>query len=1213
MFFALRGIKEAVVSGYSISGVDATLTLRDELFHLAVENSRIYAPFVLESLCWTVAVITKRLWADLSEEKRATFIQVLCNDILDHATPCIGIATTKYILDEVSGGSRCSDLHVPWEFHYACKVSFERLYMPRLFEASLKILHRQLQRSYDSSQLKPGGRQTIAYERRSALHIVEKVLGWTFTSSDPEKVIDASFGQTKGGSRGNTSGVDGQCDDASDIDDLDGFENQNGSLVFNDETQNRTPFFPHSWQPLLLNRDILGMFFSVYDAAVKDQMHTFFSPGSAHLALQCLIQVSGIRGKDIFSAPTSKESDALRIEYAQIIMRGQLGLIRRICAADLTSEGSEGVVMATTQMVRRFIEAQLAERPLSATNGQRLHPLTLLTASVPETFEYFNEVGKLISMLLRAASGILESDMIQHIDEDFGDMDNYFVMQAFDELASAWSSVINEIREWSFMEDANGAYRERIEQSSISNANEAPDMLLKNSADNPSVLASFMQFLATAAHLIRSDYIQLRMLMCEDSVYGNDAHGDVSVIDQGLLAKDYVVYEDQLQFFALLSRLDIRTSMDRLHESLCSRCNALQSEFGRIESKIKSGELAVSGGNSSQKTIDLLHEQIQWIILLIGHSLADSGISERVLIPQPIIDYSASCLSPEQDMVVHNVMVILKLLQFELESSSSELAAYVSPLLIETIYWLLRRIGPIYLLFNSSDYRRMSSSLISAFGASSEGGNGQAIVQGLLNFVRCTFDQWSSEEDLLHMCISLLRELSQCSSISQEITQSPLFTPFVLYLFDNISRIPESTHSSVVEALELLTCYAHSAEHDHYFSKIKALIMHGIINTLSDKDFEDQCHDSRIVSSILDGLDMMDGLLSAANFRNMDMVFQVVFEMHPILARLLSVYSSGDEVPRKVVQVLESAMRYLDISSLADDDYLLQFSHNIKDILHRYHALKQRRGVSLNSSTDIDSLGETTMLISTMSYFIRNEMGFAANEASQSANRAVSDSYGETEVFGLYCIHTTVSLEQLQAPNVLRGYMQFLSEMIQYRTPSLLRWLPLSVWHSVVAMLVKGTDNEIFDVCRRTYEAVSKLGAYLKVVGLGDAPEGLQQVLSNGIKQMLSKLLETLLFSPFDAELVEPAGVALVTLGLLDPEHLQACFRELFSSVHSGAAFAERLSATLSKFNSELESSEPIKSLLASTDLIPDPIDGAALRQPLFEFLVNARAVLRIK
>ncbi|KAJ2759830.1 hypothetical protein H4S06_002036, partial [Coemansia sp. BCRC 34490] len=218
-------------------------------------------------------------------------------------------------------------------------------------------------------------------------------------------------------------------------------------------------------------------------------------------------------------------------------------------------------------MVRRFIEAQLAERPLSATNGQRLHPLTLLTASVPETFEYFNEVGKLISMLLRAASGILESDMIQHIDEDFGDMDNYFVMQAFDELASAWSSVINEIREWSFMEDANGAYRERIGQSSISNANEAQDMLLKNSADNPSVLASFMQFLATAAHLIRSDYIQLRMLMCEDSVYGNDAHGDVSVIDQGLLAKDYVVYEDQLQFFALLSRLDIRTSMDRLHES----------------------------------------------------------------------------------------------------------------------------------------------------------------------------------------------------------------------------------------------------------------------------------------------------------------------------------------------------------------------------------------------------------------------------------------------------------------------------------------------------------------------------------------------------------------------------------------------------------------------------------------------------------------------
>ncbi|KAJ1906686.1 hypothetical protein LPJ81_001213 [Coemansia sp. IMI 209127] len=1212
MFFALRGIKEAVVSGYVVIGTDAALALRDDLFQMAVDNCRTYAPFVLESLCWTVAVITKRSWGDLSEERRAVFVQTICDDILRHTTPCIGIIIAKYLLDEISGGSKCSDLHVPWEFHYACKVSFERSYMPRLFEASLKVLHRQLQRSLGEPQVKPGSSQTITYERRSALHIAEKVLGWTFTSPDADKVIDASFGQAKGGAQSNS--VSGQRNIASDLDDSDDADTQNGSSIFNDETQNRTPLFPHSWQPLLLNRDVLGMFFSVYDAAVNDQMHIFFSPGSSHLALQCLTQLSGIRGKDIFNAPSPGESDSLRIEYAQIIMKGQLRLIRQVCATDLSSEGSEGIVMATTQMIRRFIEAQLDERPLTATNGQRLHSLTLLAAGVTETFEYFNEVGKYISMLLRAASGILESDVIQHIDEDFGDMDNYFVMQAFDELASAWSSVINEIREWSYMEDVSQAHQQNADHSSVSSATDISAVLSRGGVDDQSVMRSFMQFLTTAAHLIRSDYIQLRMLMCEDSVHSSDSRSNVSAVDQCILAKDFVVYEDQLQFFALLSRLDTRTSMDRLHESLCSRCNALQNEFGRLESKIKSGTFAESGGKSSQKAIDLLHEQIHWIVLLIGHVLADSGTSERVLIPQPIIDYSASCQNIEHDMVVQNIMAIFKLLQFELDSSSSELAAYVSPLLIETLYWALGRIGPIYLLFDHSDYRTMSSSLASAFGDSKTGGNGQAVVRGILGFVRHTFDEWSSEEDLLHMCISVLKNLSQRPNIAQEITQSPLFSPLVLYLSNNMGQIPESTHSSIVEALALLACYSHSADHSRSFSELKELITRGIATTLANENFSSQCHDHRVVSTLLDSLDMMDGLLSAANFRNMDMIFEMMFEMHPALVRLLSVYSGGDEVPCRTIQVLESAMRYLDISSLADNDYMLRFSHNVREILQQYHVLKQKSGVPLSSSTDVDSLNETTTLISAVSYLIRNEMGFAANEASQSTNKAVSDSYGETEVFGLYCIHTTVSQEQLQVPNVLRGYMQLLSEMIQYRTPSLLRWLPLPVWNSVVAMLVKGADSEIYDVCRRTYEAISKLGAYLKVVGLGgDAPEELKRVLSTGIKQMLSRLLEALLYSPFDAELVEPAGAALVTLRLIDPEHFQVCFRELLSNVSPSSAFAERLSATLTKFNTELENSESIRRLLASTDLIPDSIDGTTLRQPLFEFLVNTRAVLRIK
>ncbi|KAJ1948920.1 hypothetical protein EC988_004978 [Linderina pennispora] len=111
---------------------------------------------------------------------------------------------------------------------------------------------------------------------------------------------------------------------------------------------------------------------------------------------------------------------------------------------------------------------------------------------------------------------------------------------------------------------------------------------------------------------------------------------------------------------------------------------------------------------------------------------------------------------------------------------------------------------------------------------------------------------------------------------------------------------------------------------------------------------------------------------------------------------------------------------------------------------------------------------------------------------------------------------------------------------------------------------------------------------------------------------MLGKLLKALLFSPFDSDLVESAGTALVTLSLIEPAHLQQCFNELLTQSDS-TTFAERLSATFAKFNADLSTSEAISNFQNSTAPIPSPIDGTLLRQPLFEFLVNTRAVLRVK
>ncbi|KAJ2800186.1 hypothetical protein H4R20_004151, partial [Coemansia guatemalensis] len=1192
-FFALRGIKEAVITSYAVLGLAATLALRNELFQLALVHNREYDSFVIDSLCWVVAIITKRTWIEAAEEQRSAFTQTLYEDIIQHNTPCIGMITASYLIDEISGGSKCSEFHLPWEFHYSCKATFENTHMLRLFEAALKVIHRQLRRSIEEQQMSSTGSHIIAYERRSALHIAERVLNWEFTSPEEGKIIAASFGNPRSSTtrRNATNAADSLDEDE-----------VTGTAIFENELNSRTPLFPRDWQQLLLNGDVLSMFFSVYEATLSDQMHAYFSPGSSHIALQCLVQISGIRGKAIFNATDNKSSDVLRAEFAQVVMRNQLQMIRHVCSMDLASEASEDIVIATTQMIRRFIETQLEESPSATDKGRPMHPLAFLVAGVPETLEYFGEVSKFICMLLNAASGILRSDRLQRIDDDFGDVDNYFIMQAFDELASAWSAVINDIRECQYLDEAASSAQSHADKGQVQ---------LDSRTDATDALGSFMQFLTTTAYLIRSEYLQLRMLVCEDSVRSGDLQCDSSSIDQGLLTKDYVVYEDQLQFFALLARLDFRTSMDRLYENLCSRCNALQEEIRRLAGGGDGNTLAGASTGSNQHTIDLLHEQAQWVVLMIGYTLCDSGTSERVLIPRPVLEYSALTPGGQQDLVVQSIMALLRALDFELVSPTSALAAYGSPLFVETLFWTLRRVAPVYFLFDRTDYSDLSQSIVAAFGSAEDGGNGSTMIGGVLDMVRRAFELWSSEEDVLLMCVSMLLALAQRSAIAREIASSPQFTPLMLYFTSNMGKFPEAVHGATIEALALLACHLPKAEHERCFSELKSLIAHSFSKIVHNSSFMAYHQDAQLVNQLLDGLDMMDGLLSAANFRNMDAVFGLFFELEPLFEQLLAVYPGGHEVPRKVVHVIESVARYLEVSSLPDDEHMLRFSHCFREILQRYRSANQGRAVS-QSDDDLESLGETTALISAMTYLVRNEMGFSPDETSRSMSKTVSDAFGETEVFGVYCIHVTVDAAQLLTPNVLRMHVQFLSEMVQYRTPSLIRWLPADAWRQVMNVFFAGIDNDIYDVSQRTYEAIGKLGAFVKINGLGDASGELHGVFEQSIKQLLNKLLRTLLFSPFDVELVESAGTALVTLGLIDPEHLQSCFRELFSQGQS-SAFSDRLAATLAKFNADLDACDAVKAFLASAGPVPGPIDSAALRQPLFEFLVNTRAILRVK
>ncbi|KAJ2789974.1 hypothetical protein H4R21_006615, partial [Coemansia helicoidea] len=377
-----------------------------------------------------------------------------------------------------------------------------------------------------------------------------------------------------------------------------------------------------------------------------------------------------------------------------------------------------------------------------------------------------------------------------------------------------------------------------------------------------------------------------------------------------------------------------------------SRCDALQREFGAANGP---------GAGSRQHTIDLLHEQTQWTVLMIAHTLCDAGTSERVLVPQPILDCSSACPDQEQDLVVRCILGMFRVLEFELAAPPSAPTASTSPLLVETLFWALRRIAPVYLLLDCSDYRSPPPSIVAAFGRAEDGGRGSEIVSGLLDLVRHAFGMWSSEEDVLQMCTSMLLALAQRPPIARQITSSPMFMLLMADLTTNMGKFPEAVHGSIIEALALLACHSPPAEHEKCFMELRQLIIRNFDRAASSADTAVHSQDAQLVGRVLDGLDMLDGLLAAATFHNMDAIFALFFELHPLLEQLLCVYPGGHGVPHKVLQVMESAARYLDVSTLPDDEHKLRFSRCFCGLLQKYHCTNRGHVTTLRS-TDMECL-----------------------------------------------------------------------------------------------------------------------------------------------------------------------------------------------------------------------------------------------------------------
>lgn len=258
-FHAASGITGAIVREYSLYQKQDIHHLQAYLIQYNLQHPKL-VQWVAKQIYQAIAVISKRGWLEASEEEQ----DVVYNHIIqllsmgDHEKK-IGLSLAHALIDEFSSRGKASSVGLTWDFHYKTKLSFEERHLRLIFEVALKILHEQLQ---DVMSI-PGQEVSGAQKPLLSLSImlVETILQWDFASGNTW-ILTLIKGASIHVLEANPPPGDVLTSDQPVVFFL-GQPVLAGTFADDEDDYNRTIVYPASWRSVLVNADVLSMFFTV--------------------------------------------------------------------------------------------------------------------------------------------------------------------------------------------------------------------------------------------------------------------------------------------------------------------------------------------------------------------------------------------------------------------------------------------------------------------------------------------------------------------------------------------------------------------------------------------------------------------------------------------------------------------------------------------------------------------------------------------------------------------------------------------------------------------------------------------------------------------------------------------------------------------------------------------------------------------------------------
>ncbi|KAI8985067.1 armadillo-type protein [Pilobolus umbonatus] len=759
-----------------------------------------------------------------------------------------------------------------------------------------------------------------------------------------------------------------------------------------------------------------------------------------------------------------------------------------------------------------------------------------ILCSIPDFFPFLNEVGIITVSCLKGT---------------VVDVDEGWISEACDECLQTWVNIANTIQPGN-MRAVNTESRLTSDQ-----------------------VGHLRQYMTNVSYQVTEAFIETRLQRANIELENEEEEDE---IDTGF--KDWDTFGDQLTCIGELARFNPQPCLHTLQLLLNERLENFKSYF--------------TTNRDNDPRLILLHEQIHWLILIIGHIIADSGKGELPMIPDSIMQLSGS-QSYGQDQAINLCNTILELFRFSSSFNSNSIeASYCSPRVAETLVWFMERWSKSYLLIDENEYGYISPNIARAFGQPGPSdGQGEHIIDFFIQQMRLNFILWNADPDVLTQLVKWLNTFGTSRTLRKGLLNSVHFPELVQFVTQNLEQLPEIIHNSLIQTITIISSGSpDEITRNNYYGLMFKMIEDRLGSLLHRPDFQKCYQQAEVINNIINAIEMFDGLALACQYNNTQTIFSFCSRFFESFVQLLNLYKTVPEVQLSILQLFSDLSDRLDFGLINANEKRL-FFNTIIEILKIFGVTNQGKKRMHSQEEEEDRPYAEIATVLTM---LTNVMASGMEDFSRKESNADHSDIAEVVLFGINIVIPMIDLQMLKIPSLCQQYIRLISRLIE-TFPDKLPALPQSLYDNLMNSLEYGIQHVISDVNILALHAITPLTlwAYEQQRSGGDI-----RFLVPALEKFLKCLVELLLFSEINMNIIDAASDALLALICIQKGLYMALVNEIIMKQ------TEAVQSRLIRAFGTLDQATPQQAL---------PVSGNApgFKESFLTFLMDVRAVLRIK